>query len=136
SGRQANTLTFANDGAHARSIAMVAPRDIHLFVLFIFVFLSVWALELVRAVRAKAHDVLEENLVVRFIEPGLVAGELQPEAGKLGRRKINHDRAALGIVLRQPREVRSAQSAAADEPDIRITAVEFFVTQPGAPTWH
>src|SRR4051794_18342743 len=99
---------------------------------------SFWCqrLKLVRAVRAKAHDVLQENLVVRLIEPGLIARELQPEAGKLGRRKINHRRAAFGIVLRQSREVGSGQRAGRNQPDIRTTTIQLVVTQSRAPARH
>src|SRR6185503_15932964 len=92
--------------------------------------------ELVCAMRAETHDVLQEDLVVGFVEAGLVARELQPETGELRRREIDHRRGALWIVFGKPREVGCREHAAVYQADIRRSAAELFIAQSEAPTRH
>src|SRR3954468_11356099 len=59
----------------------------------------------VRAVRAQAQDVLDEEFVVGRAGNRFAARELQAEAGELGRVVVDHDACALGTEgagLQQP----------------------------------
>src|SRR5438034_160041 len=58
-------------------------------------------LERVRAMRAEAVDVLQQHLVVGHPEARLVRGELQPDAAELGGTPVDHQRVALGVVIRE-----------------------------------
>src|SRR5260221_150087 len=96
SGRQAKMLTAANAGEHMANNARAPVNVFHRFMFMsfrvgrarmcgAFCLRSVAGSEFVGAMRAEAHDVLQEHLVVGLVEAGFVARELQPETRKLRR---------------------------------------------------
>src|SRR6266480_6132353 len=111
SGSQAKTFSAAPAG-HA-SIAVPNARS-NLRRVFMWI-----ALEPVRAVRAEAHDVLEKELVVGLVEPRVVPRELQPDAAELARVPVHHYCVALRAVAAEDREIRRAQRARVNQPDVR-----------------
>src|SRR6267143_3679858 len=125
SGSQAKTFSAAPAG-HA-SIAVPNARS-NLRRVFMCI-----ASELVRAMRAQAHDVLEKELVVGLVEPRVVARELQPDAAELARIPVDHRCVALRAVGLQDREIRRAQRAGVDEPDVRRARIEPVVAVAEAP---
>ena len=80
-------LTVARAGVHTAHNAAVAASAFHLF-MFIsfrvdraivrgtFRLRSEGGSEFMRAMRAEAHDVLQEDLVIGFVEAGFVARKL------------------------------------------------------------
>src|SRR6185436_5226476 len=141
SGRQAKTFNAANTGEHA-SINAAAPVNASHLMSVSFQIGCAQARgmfeplragsELVRAVRAETHDVLQEDLVIGFVEPGLVARELQPEARELRRREVDHRGGPLGIVWLQKRKIGRGQRST----EIRDAAVKFLVAQAPPPARH
>src|SRR6266404_1936799 len=125
SGSQAKTFSAAAAG-HA-SIAVPNARS-NLRRVFMGI-----ASELVRAMRAQAHDVLEKELVVGLVEPRVVARELQADAAELARIPVDHRRVALRPVGLQDREIRRAQRAGIDEPDVRRARIKPVVAVAEAP---
>src|SRR6266850_5889434 len=101
SGSHAKTLMAAKVGHASRPHAM--PRQT-----LKIVFMSVPS-EPVRAVRAQAHDVLEEHLVVGLVHARVVARELQADAAELARAPVDHRGVALRLVRGQDRKIRRAQ---------------------------
>src|SRR2546425_7816653 len=63
--------------------------------------LMMGSLERVRAMRAEAVDVLQEQLAIGHAEARLVRGELQADAAKLAGTPVDHQRVALGVVIRE-----------------------------------
>src|SRR5438094_3142135 len=63
--------------------------------------LMMGSLERVRAMRAQAVDVLQEHLAIGHAEARLVRGELQADAAELGGTPVDHQRVALGVVIRE-----------------------------------
>src|SRR6267143_845001 len=125
SGSQAKTFSAAPAG-HA-SIAIPNARS-NLRRVFMCT-----ASELVRAVRAQAHDVLEKELVVGLVEPRVVARELQPDAAELARVPVDHRRVALRVVATEDREIRRAQRAGIHQPDARRARIKPVVAVAEAP---
>src|SRR6266850_2042330 len=102
SGSQAKTFTAAVTGTAAAPMAKAKSilKSLSMFV----------ASELVRAVRAQAHDVLEEHLGVGQAHARVVASELQPDAAELARVPVDHDAVLLRLVAREDREIRRRQA--------------------------
>src|SRR5437763_14112072 len=86
--------------------------------------LMMGSLERVRAMRAQAVDVLQEHLVVGHPEARLVRRELQPDAAELGGTPVDHQRVALGVVIReqQRRVCRGQPDAVANSAVIKLIA--------------
>src|SRR5260221_322737 len=101
SGSQANTFSAALAGA---AIAANAAAAMMLY----RVFMSI-ALEPVRAVRAQAHDVLEEHLRVGLAHARVVARKLQANAAELARIPVDHHAVLLRLVAGEDREIRRRQ---------------------------
>src|SRR5512135_1140213 len=125
SGSQANTLSAAwtlllssNKKSRPNILCMIFPFELCGSIL-------------VRAMRAHAHDVLHEDLVVRHALPRVVVRQLQPYARELA-----------GVVIRHPGEARRVEGVAGDDiagvqRAYRCGArIEAVVTQTGAPGWH
>src|SRR6266850_3917522 len=125
SGSQAKTFSAAAAG-HASGTAPNAARNLRR------VFMCI-ASELVRAVRAQTHDVLEKELVVGLVEPRVVARELQPDAAELAWVPVDHRRVALRPVGLQDRESRRAQRAGIHQPDVRRARIKPVVAVAEAP---
>ena len=94
------------------------------------------SLELVRTMRAETDDVLENHLVVRLVEAGLVLCELQTEAGEFGAREIHHHGCSFGLVFTQQLQVVTRDAAVADGSIVQGARVELVVTDTRAPTRH
>src|SRR5882724_13136111 len=62
--------------------------------------------ERVRAVRAQAHDVLEEDLVVGLVHARVVARKLQPDPAEFARAPVDHQRVLLRLVAGEAGEAR------------------------------
>src|SRR5882672_1552533 len=109
SGSQAKTFTAAVTGTAAAPMAKAKSilKSLSMFV----------ASELVRAVRAQAHDVLEEHLRVGQSHARVVACELQPDAAELARVPVDHDAVLLRLVGGEDREVRGGPHARIHQPD-------------------
>src|SRR6266851_9403338 len=99
SGSQAKTLSAAIAGI---PVAINPKVTSNLRIVFMV------ASELVRAVRAKTHDVLEEYLVIRLALPRVVARELQPDAAELARVPVDHGSVPRGVVAAEDRKVGRA----------------------------
>src|SRR6267142_562376 len=125
SGSQTNTFSAAPAG-HASMAVPNARSNLRR------VFMCI-ASELVRAVRAQTHDVLEKELVVRLVEPRVVARELQPDAAELARVPVDHRRVALRPVGLQDREICRAQRAGIHQPDVRRARIKAVVAVAEAP---
>src|SRR5467141_1980112 len=125
SGSQAKTFSAAPAG-HA-SIAVPNARS-NLRRVFMCI-----ALEPVRAMRAEANDVLEKELVVGLVEPRVVPRELEPDAAELARVPVHHHRVALRVVATEDREIRRAQRAGVDEPDVRGARIKPVVAVADTP---
>src|SRR6266850_6709672 len=119
SGSQANTLSAAHAG-HAR-MPSANPRKT-LKIDFMWT-----ALEPVRAVRAQAHDVLEEHLVIGLAHARVVARELQADAAELAGTPIDHGGMALRLIRGEDRKIRRSQRARIHQPDRRDPGVELVV---------
>src|SRR5205807_10529259 len=111
SGSQLKTFSAAPAGHASTAVANARSNSRRVFMCV--------ALEPVRAVRAEAHDVLEKDLVVGLVEPRVVPRELQPDAAELARVPVHHYRVALRVVAAEDREIRRAQRARVDQPDVR-----------------
>src|SRR5467141_4715227 len=125
SGSQAKTFSAAPAG-HASTAVPNARSNLRR------VFMCI-ASELVRAVRAQAHDVLEKELVVGLVEPRVIARELQPDAAELARVPVDHRRVALWPVALQDREIRRAQRTGIHQPDIRRARIKPVIAVADAP---
>src|SRR5258706_6670465 len=125
SGSQAKTLN-ANAGAAAR----VQSNAIHPLRRRVFMLV---ASEPVRAVRAEAHDVLEEHLIVGLALARVVARKLQAHAAELARIPVDHDGVALRGVAREDRKVSRAQRARIDQTNAGRTRVQLVVAITDAP---
>src|SRR6266403_1511459 len=125
SGSQAKTFSAAPAG-HASMAVPNARSNLRR------VFMCI-ASELVRAVRAQAHDVLEKELVVGLVEARVIARELQPDAAELARVPVHHHRVALRVVTAEDREIRRAQRAGVDEPDVRGARIKPVIAVAEAP---
>src|SRR5437763_17182089 len=86
--------------------------------------LMMGSLERVRAMRAQAVAVFQEHLVVGHPEARLVRGKLQPDAAALGGTPVDHQRVALGVVIReqQRRVCRGQPDAVANRAVIKLIA--------------
>src|SRR5690349_9377900 len=107
SGSQAKTLSAATAGS-----ATAAPSATRSFrIVFMFV-----TSEFVGAMRAQAHDVLEEHLVVGRIRARLVLRVLEPDAAELARAPIQHDRVPGRVVFCEDRKIPRGERARIDQP--------------------
>src|SRR3990167_1764526 len=125
SGSQANTLSAADTGHE--SIENARTRR-SLMIVFI-----VGTSEFVGAVRAQAHDVLEQHLIVGGTQPRFVARELQPDAAELARAPVGHHGVAGRVVRAQNREVRGGERARGDQAEFGRAGVQPVVAVAGAP---
>src|SRR6266849_3316930 len=125
SGSQAKTLSAAAAG-HARSAAPSEAKILRTIFMW-------FASELVRAMRAKTHDVLEEYLVIRLAVPRVVARELQPDAAELARVPVDHGGVPRGVVAAEDRKVGRAARTRVDQPDAGAAGAEPVVPIAHAP---
>src|SRR5882672_1972028 len=123
SGSQAKTLSAASAGSGTQSSARNRLRRIFMCV----------PLEPVRAVRAKADDVLEKNLVVGLVLARVVARELQADAAELTWIPVDHRRMALRVVRIEGREIRGAQRTRVHQAGAGRSGAQLVVAVPGAP---
>src|SRR5690349_4291556 len=112
SGSQVKTLSAA--AGHA----MNAVRMVNASFSTVFMLSS----ERMRAMRAEAHDVLEEHLVVRLVRARVIARQLQPDPAELTRVPVEHHAVLLWLVAGKDRESRGRidTHAAGVEPVVAI----------------
>src|SRR5579863_2710851 len=103
SGSQANTFSAASAGTDSADSAIARKiRDACFMVV---------SSELVRAVRAHAHDVLDENLAVGQPHARVIARVLQPHAAELAGTPVDHPGIALRVIAAEDREIRRGERA-------------------------
>src|SRR5262245_33426321 len=91
-------------------------------------------LELVRAVRANAVEILEEDLAIeRVVGARFVPRVLRAQPRELARIPVEHERVSRGRGVEQRGKVLGRQYAGVDEPDVCRARIERVVARSDAP---
>src|SRR5690242_8162653 len=119
--------TFSANAGHASAAASMPKKSLSP----VFMFAS----ERVRAMRAQADDVLQEDLVVRLVHARVVARVLQADAAELAWAPVDHEAVLLRLVGRQDRKGRRRQAGSGGV-DVYAARVELVVAVARAPQRH